>query len=686
MHKNKSKLIPKLIIALPVISVLISIILISIGTIYTIKHTFEKELKQTEEEFFKNLKYTTKQRIDLTFNVIDALYKNHTLDKNNTVLLIRNVMDKFRWPDNGYIFIFDSKGNTIYHINHAFIGQNRWNIERNGQKIVQMIINAALKHPEGTFVKYAAYFPNKKSMEKISYVKYYKPLDLVIGTGIYLNYLDKNLIAKKQKQKELLNDVIKIILLVSFISMIITMFIMYLLSIIVNKLFRVYDKTIQSEKHKLFIRANFDALTGLCNRECFMQKLKDAYYDSIRNNKKFAVLFIDIDYFKQINDTDGHKVGDKVLKILAERLKKSVRKTDVVSRFGGDEFLVLLKDIHSIEDVIIYTQRILEEIKKEIEINSKKYYVTGSIGISIYPDNGEDLDKLIIYADIAMYQSKNDGKDRFNFYNIDYNKKAEDYLSLKQEIMQGLKNKEFEIYFQPQFDKFEYLYGSEVLVRWNHPDKGFLYPEKFIPYAIELGLIDKIDLYVFEEAVKTYKHWYEKGYNPGVLSWNVTMCQLQKNDFFSEIKEIINKYKINPGILNLEITEESIMKNPQISIKMLNLIKELGISISVDDFGTGYSSLAYLKKLPIDKIKIDQSFISDIPYNRDDVIITKAIINLGKNLDLKVVAEGVKTKIQRQFVIDKGCDFIQGEYYSMPIDKNHFEEKYLKVIYGSEQI
>jgi len=680
MFKNRSKLIPKLIIALPVISVLLSILFLSIGTIYTIKHTFNKELKVIEKNFFDNLKYTTKKRIELTYNVIDALYKSNPDDKNKTLSLIKKVVDKLKWRDNGYIFIFDSKGNTVYHINKAYIGQNRWNIVRSGQKIVQMIINSALKHPEGTFVKYVAYYPNNKSMEKISYVKYYKPLDLIIGTGIYLDYLNKDLLKRKEKQKELLNSLIKIILIVSVFSMLVTLIIMYVFSSIVNKIFKVYDEALQHERHKLFVKANFDSLTGLCNRECFMQKLKEIYYESKRKKSKFAILFIDIDYFKQINDKDGHKLGDKVLKILSERLRQSVRKTDVVARFGGDEFLIILKDIKNIEEVAEYAQRILNVLKKEINVEDKRYFVSGSIGISIYPDNGEDLDKLIVYADIAMYNSKKAGKDRFSFYTSEFNKQTDCYFTMKKEIIGAIEKKEFVVNFQPQFDRYEYLHGSEALVRWNHPKKGFLYPDKFIPQAIEMGLIDKIDLYVLETAVEIYKKWYDQGLYPGVLSWNVTMYQLQKKEFLSQVKDIISRYEINPSVLNLEITEESIMNNPEVSIKMLNMIKDLGISISIDDFGTGYSSLAYLKKLPVDKIKIDQNFISDIPYNRDDVIITKAIINLGKNLDLKVVAEGVKTKIQRQFVIDKGCDYIQGEYYSMPVGAEIFEEKFLRKV------
>jgi diguanylate cyclase (GGDEF)-like protein len=678
MYKNKSKLIPKFIIGLPVISVLLTILFISFGTVFTIKETFKKEVIQTEKNFFKNLKTVTKERIDLAYNLVKVLYENNPDNKNKTIKLIQNVMDKLKWPDNGYIFIFDSKGNTIYHVNHKYIGQNRWNVVRDGQKIVQLIIKSALKHPEGTFVKYAAYFPNGKSMEKISYVKYFKPLDLIIGTGIYLNSLNKDLIVKKNRQKQLLNKLIRTILIVSLISMIITLVIMYLLSDIVNRIFKVYDSALQKEKHRLFLQANYDNLTGLCNRECFMQKLKEIYYESNRKKEKFAVLFIDIDYFKHINDTDGHKIGDKVLKILAERLKKSVRKSDIVSRFGGDEFLIILKNIHSVEDVALYAQRILSNIKKEIAIECKKYHLSGSIGISIYPENGDNLDKLVVFADVAMYKSKKDGKDRFNFYNTEFTEKAENFITLKNDIARALKNREFEIYYQPQFDKRECLYGSEALIRWNHPTKGFLHPEKFISSAVEMGIIDMIDLFVFESAVKQYQEWYLKGYCPGILSWNVTMYQLQRKEFLEQVKSIIKKYEIDSEILNLEITEESIMNDPETSVKMLNEIKKLGISISIDDFGTGYSSLAYLKKLPVDKIKIDQSFIGDIPYNRDDVIITKAIINLGKNLDLLIVAEGVKNKIQRQFVIDKGCDFIQGEYYSMPICAEEFEEKYLR--------
>jgi predicted signal transduction protein with EAL and GGDEF domain len=367
-------------------------------------------------------------------------------------------------------------------------------------------------------------------------------------------------------------------------------------------------------------------------------------------------------------------VGDRVLKIIAERLKSCVRETDIVSRFGGDEFIILLKNIKSVEEIVDYVERILSALKEEMVINGKKYYVSGSIGISVYPDNGADLDKLIVYADMAMYNSKENGKDRFSFYNEDTNVAAEKFLTFKNELLNAIKKEEFDIFFQPQYDKNGKYYGSEVLVRWHHPQKGFLTPDKFISYAVKLGIMDKIDLYVFKKAVNFYKELYSKNLNPGVLSFNVTVNQLHKKSFYDELLFLLKENEIDAEHLNLEITEESVMKNVKLSVKMLKSIKSLGMGISIDDFGTGYSSMAYLKKLPIDKIKIDKSFVENIPASRDDVIITKTIIHLAADLGMKIIAEGVKTYEQFDFLKNTGCDYLQGEYFSMPVDRDEFEK------------
>ena len=670
------KNIPKFIIFLPIIGILITTILLSFVTIYTIKTNFEKEKENITKTFFNNLQNTTKQRVNLTYNIIDALYK----DKKNykqTIESMRKVLSKMRWDKKGYIFVFDYKGNTLYHPNHHYMTINRWNFERNGVKVIRVLIQEALKHPKGTYVKYLAYNPDGSPKQKVSYVKIYKPLNIVIGNGVYLNYLDKKLLKKQNESQKSLNYTIRNIIITSFIILVLMLIIIYYFSSIVKDLFKKYNKEINQEKAVLFRKANFDLLTNLHNRAHFLLELQEHLNLIKTNNKKLAILFIDLDHFKEINDTLGHQYGDKVLKTIANRIKKIVRNSDIVSRFGGDEFVVLLYDIESskITDLI---EPILNKIKEPIILNKEKYYLSASIGISIAPIDSEEADKLVKYSDTAMYKAKKAGKDRFEFYTNSMSDEANKRIILKNSLYQALENKEFLLYFQPQIDKNEDLYGMEVLIRWNHPTEGVLSPYYFIPLAIEIGIIDKIDLWVIEQAIIQHKKWIQKGKKVGVMSCNMTIQQLEKGNFVKSLDELFKKHSFKAENLNLELTEESIMKNPKKSIDMINRIKELGIKINIDDFGTGYSSLAYLKKLPISKLKIDRSFIKDIPNDKDDEIITKTIINLAKNLHLKIVAEGVETEVQRDFVFENGGEFIQGYFYSQPIPADEFEKKFLK--------
>ena len=676
MKYLSSKNIPKLIIILPLIGILVTSVLISAVTVYTIKSNFEKEKSKITKEFFENLKKTTKQRVELSYNIIDALYKDKK-DYNQTIKIMQKVLEQMRWEKKGYIFVFDYYGNTIYHINKKYIGTNRWNIKRKGVKIVRLLISSALKHPEGTYVKYYAYNPGGSSKEKVSFVKIYKPLKIIIGSGVYLDYLDEKLLQKQKQYEKMLNRIIENIVAGTLISLIIMLAIVYYFASILKNLFNTYNNEIQREKAVLFKKANFDLLTGLYNREYFVVQLKEFLDIAQRKNKKLAVVFIDLDRFKEINDSLGHQSGDEVLKIIAKRLKKCVRKSDIVSRFGGDEFVILLYDI-DIFEIVSILEKILNQIKQPVVIKGIKYYISASLGISISPNDGSDAEILIKNADTAMYKAKSAGKDRFEFYTKSMGEEANKRISLKNSLYQALEREEFRIFFQPQIDKTCKLFGMEVLIRWQHPVNGLISPAEFIPMAIEIGIIDKIDLWVIEHAMIQYKKWLQEGYNPGVISCNVTIFQLEKRDFSKDLKLLLEKHNFNPEFLNLEVTEESIMKNPEKSLRILNKIKELGVCVNIDDFGTGYSSLAYLKKFPVSKIKIDRMFIKDIPDDKEDMAITKTIINLAKSLNLRIIAEGVETEEQKEFVFSNGCDYIQGYYYSPPIDADEFEEKFLK--------
>ncbi len=675
------KNISKWMIVLPIFGILLTTIIILVATTYTIHINFQKQKQLITKEFILNLKKTAKDRVNLAYGIIDTIYKNetqHNASKKEIICMIQQVLDKLRWDKKGYIFVFDYKGNTIFHINKHYMKINRWNWERHGVKVVRNLIIASLKNPAGTYVKYLAYNPNGTPIEKISYLKIYKPLKIIIGSGVYLNYLNKKLLQNQQTQQNLSNTIIKNIIFISILTTLLLIVVMYILSSKIKNIFKRYNKEIEKEKEKLFIRANFDTLTGLYNREHFLCEAQKALNTIRRDNSKLAIMFIDIDRFKEINDSKGHDTGDKVLKIIADRLNKSVRPNDIVSRFGGDEFVVLFNNILDKYSPIELSQRLLETIKEPIIIDNQEHYISASIGISIAPDDAIKINHLIKYADTAMYKSKEQGKDRFNFYKPEMTQIANERLALKRDLFRAIKNQEFEIYFQPQIDSHNKLFGAEVLIRWNHPTKGLISPINFIPLAIEIGIIESIDLWVIEQSIRQHKKWQKQGFEVGVLSCNITIYHLEKGSLARNLELLLKKYDFDPKYLNIEITEEGVMKNVKKSIKMLNKIQKLGIHINIDDFGTGYSSLAYLKKLPISKLKIDRSFIKDIPQDADDMAITKTIVNLAKNLNLKLIAEGVETKEQQQFVFAQECDYIQGYFYSKPINAQDFEEKFLK--------
>jgi diguanylate cyclase (GGDEF)-like protein len=483
---------------------------------------------------------------------------------------------------------------------------------------------------------------------------------------------------KRQLQKRAKNlafNLFKEIMIISAIILILITIVVFFISKRIQKLFIKYENEIQKNKEEFKKKAYFDHLTGLYTR--YAGKYEFEKIQKELDSNETAILFVDLDHFKEINDSLGHDIGDIVLKEVSKRLKNCLTKKDRIIRFGGDEFVIVLSHVNNKEELKKIADNILINIKKPIIINGKYFYISVSIGIANYPKDATDFDTLVRLADSAMYEAKKTGKDRYQFFQKEISEKIDKKLELKNHLRNAMLKDEFEIYFQPQIDKFEKTYGAEVLIRWNHPKKGLIPPTLFIPLAIEIGIIDKIDLWVIEEAIKQHIKWQEKGYFP-VLSCNVTIYQLEKGEFANNLKNLLQKYNFDSKYLNIEITEEGVMKNPELSIKMIEEINNLGVKINIDDFGTGYSSFAYLKKFPVSKLKIDREFIKDIPYDKDDEIITISMISVAKNLSLQSVAEGVENEIQKDFVFSHGADYIQGYFYSPPIPADEFEEKFLK--------
>ena len=431
---------------------------------------------------------------------------------------------------------------------------------------------------------------------------------------------------------------------------------------------------LREQKNMLDYQAHHDALTGLPNRVLLNDRLTQVIEKAKRNSSKFALLFIDLDHFKEINDSLGHLIGDEILKTVSSRLKESLRDEDTVARLGGDEFVVILEELHEVQDSSLIATKILETLSQPINVKGNILYVSASIGLSVYPNDGDSAQNLLKYADSAMYKAKDEGRNNYQYYNATMTELAFERVVMETSLRTAIKEEQFVVYYQPQVDgTTDKLIGMEALVRWQHPTMGIVSPAKFIPLAESTGLILQIDKYVMKTAMTQLAQWYKDGLNPGVLAMNLAVKQLQQKDFIEMFSSLMKETGCRAEWIELEVTESQIMTHPEEAIKILNKISDLGIELAVDDFGTGYSSLAYLKKLPIDKLKIDQAFVRELPYNEEDSAITKAVIVLAKNLKLKVIAEGVETKEQKEFIVESGCANIQGFFYSKAIPANELE-------------
>jgi len=438
------------------------------------------------------------------------------------------------------------------------------------------------------------------------------------------------------------------------------------------------EEALLEQKELLHYQAHHDALTQLPNRILFTQRLERCIQRSNRTKIGFALFFIDLDRFKDINDSLGHEIGDNVLKIIASRLKSIIRKEDTLARLSGDEFTIIMGGFKEEKDVAHLAEKILDILREPIHIDKEILYVSGSIGISLYPDHASDAEYLLKYADTAMYDAKEDGRNTYKFYMPEMTESALEHMSMKTALRQAIANEEFFIHYQPQIDALtDAMCGLEALIRWQHPTKGILYPASFITLAEETGLIVEMDRWVMKCAMEQISQWYAEGFNPGILALNLSIQQLEGNSFIQELKEYLEMFSFKAEWLELEITERQMMKKPEDVIAKLREISALGIGISIDDFGTGYSSLSLLKRLPINRLKIDRSFIDDIIQDKDDVAIVDAIMALGKSLELDLIAEGVETVEQRDFLMEKGCTHMQGHYFSYSMSVDEIKEKWL---------
>ena len=416
--------------------------------------------------------------------------------------------------------------------------------------------------------------------------------------------------------------------------------------------------------------AHYDALTDLPNRVLLMDRLNQLTKSAPRRKSKVAVVFIDLDRFKEVNDSLGHDAGDLLLQTVAKRFSKAVREDDTVARIGGDEFVVVFQGIHDVNDAVLLAEKLLSCLVQPVQLNGYEVTVTASMGISLYPDDATNGQEMVRNADAAMYQAKGAGRNAYRFYTSDLNLRALEMLSIENALRRGLERQEFVLHYQPQVDIASgSVVGAEALIRWSHPELGLVVPGKFIPIAEERGLIVPIGNWVIDEAARQAAAWQNAG-TPIRIAVNVSAVQFRHKDFVEQITKTVQKYGITPNQLELELTETIVMRDAETVVEILGKLHDIGFQLSIDDFGTGYSSLSFLRRFPIDKIKIDESFVND----ENAKSIVTAVISLARSLNLNVIAEGVQTSAQLEMLREQSCNEAQGFLFSPALVPTEFEK------------
>jgi diguanylate cyclase (GGDEF)-like protein len=424
---------------------------------------------------------------------------------------------------------------------------------------------------------------------------------------------------------------------------------------------------------EIFKLAQHDALTGLPNRTLFHDRLLQALAHAERERTQLAVFFLDLDRFKHINDSLGHTVGDRLLQEVARRLQATMRKEDTIARMGGDEFIILMQELHQEQDAAHMAEKLLNALASTFEIDGRAFYISASIGVSMYPRDAAQPDALVANADVAMYRAKHRGRNRYEFYSEELTIASKERLELEADLRHALQEGMLEVHYQPQVDLLGgRVIGAEALCRWKHPERGEVPPGSFIPIAEDAGLIGELGEWVLRQACRQARRWQDDGAGLKSISVNVASQQIQRGGFVETVQRVLEETNLAPERLELEVTEGVIMEQAESAIDTLIELSRIGVTLSIDDFGTGYSSLAYLKRLPIHKLKIDRSFIRDLPDDEEDIAITRAIVALANSLVLPVIAEGVETEAQRAFLQELGCQQAQGYLYGRPVPADRF--------------
>ena len=445
----------------------------------------------------------------------------------------------------------------------------------------------------------------------------------------------------------------------------------------IHRIILLYSDITDRKQAELAIHqlAYYDTLTNLPNRTLLQDRLTQLINQASRERNKVAVLFLDLDHFKSINDSLGHAAGDELLQEVALRLSGLMRTSDTISRLGGDEFVILLPGIRHEEYVADIATKLLETLTRPVQVAHHELICSGSIGIALYPSDGESSAQLLKHADLAMYQAKEQGRNGFRFFCHDMNAKAMQRMLFETNLHRALERDEFRLCYHPLLDaRTNQMVSCEALIRWQHPDLGLLTPESFIPLAEETGLIIAIGEWVLRKACRQHQQWRAAGLPAVRVAVNISAYQFRRGNLLQTVTQVLQETGTAADYLELELTESMLMQEPETAQQTLAQLKALGVHLAIDDFGTGYSSLSYLKLFPIDRLKIPREFVRDITCNPDDATIAKAIVSLGNNLNMRVVAEGVERIDQLEFLIEHGCDELQGFYFAQPMTPEEFSD------------
>ncbi|MBE0492308.1 MAG: EAL domain-containing protein [Sulfurospirillum sp.] len=574
--------------------------------------------------------------------------------------------------EDGGIFAYDGSGKLMATQKDAE------QVQKSASQVSQIIRGSQIM-PDGFFISHTTsmQFDTGSALAfNSSFVRYIQSFDWVVGVDTYGSKVKEVIAHQAQEIKTKRNKSLYNMSIVFFSVALLVFFVMFFISKRLKNIFDFYQKKLllrhnktKEQKKLLRYQANHDILTNLPNRGLLSERLAQLLKRAKREKYQVAVVFVDVDKFKMINDTHGHKVGDMLLQKIATKLKNAIRETDIAARLSGDEFIIVIDRCFDLADITTVLAKIKEYFEEPLSLETLKQSVKLSMGVSVYPQDGESGEMLMQKADTAMFKAKEEGRNNYKFFIPEMDTAAQAQQQLEKELKEALANEEFLLYYQPIVNsKSLHVEGFEALIRWNHPQRGIVEPNEFIMVAEESDLIIEIGDWVNKEAMRQVAYWYSLGLNPGRISINFAGKQLEQEGLFERIVELFAQTGCKPEWIGIEVVERFVMKNPQKSIALLQRFRELNIGVSIDDFGTGYSSLSYLRVLPITKLKIDRAFVKDIIQNHEDRAIAKTIIALANGLFLKSLAEGIETTEQRDFFIQNGCTQMQGYLFGKPLE------------------